>query len=74
MKTGILALFATAFLAGTTAQAATLDVVKQRGELRCGVSQGVLGFSARTIRASGPASTSISAVRSRPPPLAVRRR
>lgn len=46
MKTGILALFATAFLAGTTAQAATLDVVKQRGELRCGVSQGVLGFSA----------------------------
>jgi general L-amino acid transport system substrate-binding protein len=46
MRTGILALFATAFLAGTTAQAATLEVVKQRGELRCGVSQGVLGFSA----------------------------
>ncbi|KOF17807.1 amino acid ABC transporter substrate-binding protein [Ensifer adhaerens] len=46
MKSGILALASAAFLAGTAASAATLDVVKERGELRCGVSQGVLGFSA----------------------------
>ena len=46
MKSGILALAGAAFLAGTAASAATLDVVKERGELRCGVSQGVLGFSA----------------------------
>ncbi len=46
MKSAILALAGAAFLAGTAASAATLDVVKERGELRCGVSQGVLGFSA----------------------------
>ena len=46
MKLKILALAATALAAGTTANAGTLDVVKQRGEVRCGVSQGVLGFSA----------------------------
>lgn len=37
---------AAALAAGTAAHAGTLDIVKQRGELRCGVSQGVLGFSA----------------------------
>ncbi|PST18558.1 amino acid ABC transporter substrate-binding protein [Mesorhizobium plurifarium] len=46
MKTAILGLFTAALLGGTVTQAATLDGVKERGELRCGVSQGVLGFSA----------------------------
>lgn len=46
MKLGVLALASTAFLAGTAANAGMLDVIKERGELRCGVSQGVLGFSA----------------------------
>jgi general L-amino acid transport system substrate-binding protein len=41
----ILAAFGVAGIAGTSA-AATLDEVKQRGELVCGVSQGLLGFSA----------------------------
>ncbi|UDF30717.1 UNVERIFIED_ORG: amino acid ABC transporter substrate-binding protein [Roseateles sp. XES5] len=45
MKLNLLAL-AAALAAGTAAHAGTLDIVKQRGELRCGVSQGVLGFSA----------------------------
>lgn len=46
MKTGIYTLLTMAFLAGTSAAgASTLDTVKQRGEVRCGVSQGVLGFS-----------------------------
>ncbi len=67
MKTGILALFATAFLAGTTAQAATLDVVKQRGALRCGVSQGVLGFSAPDDKGEWSGFDIDFAVRSRPP-------
>lgn len=44
MKLTLLAI-AAALAAGTTAHAGTLDIVKQRGELRCGVSQGVLGFS-----------------------------
>ena len=46
MKLGVLALASAAFLAGTAANAGMLDVIKERGELRCGVSQGVLGFSA----------------------------
>lgn len=46
VKPGVLALASTAFLAGTAANAGMLDVIKERGELRCGVSQGVLGFSA----------------------------
>jgi general L-amino acid transport system substrate-binding protein len=46
MKLKILALAAATLAAGTAANAGTLDVVKQRGEVRCGVSQGVLGFSA----------------------------
>ncbi len=33
-------------LAGGTAHAGTLDKVIERGTLRCGVSQGVAGFSA----------------------------
>ncbi|WP_425306245.1 amino acid ABC transporter substrate-binding protein [Ciceribacter thiooxidans] len=41
-----LTLVATVVALGTGANAGTLDVVKQRGEVRCGVSQGVLGFSA----------------------------
>lgn len=44
MKTTILALAAAAF-AADTAHAGTVDVIKERGEVRCGVSQGVLGFS-----------------------------
>lgn len=44
MKTTILALAGAAFAAGT-AYAGTVDVIKERGEVRCGVSQGVLGFS-----------------------------
>lgn len=44
MKTTILALAAAAFAAGT-AYAGTFDAIKERGEVRCGVSQGVLGFS-----------------------------
>jgi len=44
MKTTILALAVAAFAAGT-AHAGTVDVIKERGEVRCGVSQGVLGFS-----------------------------
>ncbi|MDM8015701.1 MAG: amino acid ABC transporter substrate-binding protein [Rhizobium sp.] len=44
MKTTILPLAAAAFAAGT-AYAGTVDVIKERGEVRCGVSQGVLGFS-----------------------------
>ena len=47
MKLRLLAMTAAMLAAGTTAQAAgTLDIVKERGELRCGVSQGVPGFSA----------------------------
>lgn len=48
MKREILAAFllaGTAFIA-TSAAADTLDTVKSRGTLRCGVSQGVAGFSA----------------------------
>ncbi|MBD9373689.1 amino acid ABC transporter substrate-binding protein [Rhizobium sp. ARZ01] len=45
MKIRVLATAVAALAAGTAANAGTLDVVKQRGELRCGVSQGVLGFS-----------------------------
>jgi general L-amino acid transport system substrate-binding protein len=44
MKMTILAIV-TAGLAAGTAHAGTLDVIKERGEVRCGVSQGVLGFS-----------------------------
>ena len=47
MKLRLLAMTAAMLAAGTTAQAAgTLDIIKERGEVRCGVSQGVLGFSA----------------------------
>lgn len=45
MKSAILGLLAAATLAGTAAQAGTLDIARERGALRCGVSQGVLGFS-----------------------------
>lgn len=41
-----IAIAAAALAAATGAQAGTLDVIKERGEVRCGVSQGVLGFSA----------------------------
>ncbi len=46
MKLKVMAMVAAALAAGTTAEAGTLDIVKERGEVRCGVSQGVLGFSA----------------------------
>jgi general L-amino acid transport system substrate-binding protein len=39
--------FAAAMAAAATAHAGTLDIVKKRGELNCGVSQGVAGFSAQ---------------------------
>lgn len=40
-------IMAVAMLAtGTAAEAGTFDTVRERGKLRCGVSQGVLGFSA----------------------------
>lgn len=45
MRNAILAMAAATLAAGTTAHAGTLDVIKERGEVRCGVSQGVLGFS-----------------------------
>ena len=45
MKSTLLAIVAVAALAGTAAQADTLDIARERGMLRCGVSQGVLGFS-----------------------------
>nr|WP_156884479.1 amino acid ABC transporter substrate-binding protein [Stappia stellulata] len=37
---------ATMLATGTAAEAGTFDTVSERGKLRCGVSQGVLGFSA----------------------------
>jgi general L-amino acid transport system substrate-binding protein len=45
MRNAILAMAAATLAAGTAAHAGTLDVIKERGEVRCGVSQGVLGFS-----------------------------
>ncbi|TAA64652.1 amino acid ABC transporter substrate-binding protein [Shinella sp. JR1-6] len=45
MKIATLAMAAATLAAGTPAHAGTLDIIKQRGEVRCGVSQGVLGFS-----------------------------
>ena len=45
MKSTVFAIVATAALAATAAQAGTLDIARERGALRCGVSQGVLGFS-----------------------------
>ena len=45
---GLVASFGLAILSmGTAASAGTLDVVKQRGKLNCGVSQGLPGFSDR---------------------------
>jgi general L-amino acid transport system substrate-binding protein len=47
LMTSLILRFAAALLAAiaTTASAATLDIVKQRGSLACGVSQGLPGFS-----------------------------
>ncbi|GMB79288.1 amino acid ABC transporter substrate-binding protein [Shinella zoogloeoides] len=45
MKLKVLAMAAAALAAGTAAHAGTFDIIKERGEVRCGVSQGVLGFS-----------------------------
>lgn len=45
MKLKLIAMAAAALAAGTAANAGTFDVIKERGEVRCGVSQGVLGFS-----------------------------
>ena len=44
------ALFAAAIClgAGGTAHSQTLDTIKKRGSVACGVSQGVLGFSAQS--------------------------
>ena len=41
----VIALAAALFVCAGTAQAATLDVVKERGRLECGVSTGLAGFS-----------------------------
>ena len=47
MRTAIYTALAALLLSGTAASAATtLEIVKQRGTLQCGVSQGVAGFSA----------------------------
>ena len=43
----------------------TLKRAIRRGEVLCGVNTGLPGFSIPTTRATGPASTSISAARSR---------
>ncbi|MCO6416486.1 amino acid ABC transporter substrate-binding protein [Siccirubricoccus sp. KC 17139] len=48
-RTGWIALLA-ALLLGSTAEAQTLEAVKQRGTLNCGVSQGFAGFSAPDSR------------------------
>ncbi len=45
-KTAIYGAFAVASLAATTASAATLDDVKARGVLNCGVTTGLTGFAA----------------------------
>jgi general L-amino acid transport system substrate-binding protein len=45
VKAAIIALLAFIFAAGQPADAQTLKVVKDRGTLNCGVSQGLLGFS-----------------------------
>ena len=46
MKYVISALLLSTAVLGTPAKADTLDIVKQRGTVTCGVSQGVAGFSA----------------------------
>ena len=46
MKTVFLGVLATAGLAAGVAGAATLDDVKARGSLNCGVSTGLVGFAA----------------------------
>lgn len=46
MKHHLTALLLGAAALGTPAKADTLDIVKQRGTVTCGVSQGVAGFSA----------------------------
>ena len=45
------------------AAAGTLETVRQRGVLQCGVSEGLYGFPRGTARANGRASTWISAAR-----------
>lgn len=46
MKLRNLVMAAAMLATGTAAEAGTFDTVRERGKLRCGVSQGVLGFSA----------------------------
>lgn len=53
------------------AAADTLSTVKERGKVNCGVSRALRAFRRRTIRANGPASTLISAVRFRLRSLAI---
>ena len=55
-----------AAMLATTATAGTLDDVKNRGSLICGVTTGLAGFAAPDDRVSGQASTSMCAARSRP--------
>jgi general L-amino acid transport system substrate-binding protein len=45
LRTTVLAAILTGFAAGSPAGAATLDAVKARGYLQCGVNTGVAGFS-----------------------------
>ena len=63
MKTKILAAMGTAVAIAFGASAAvagpTLNAVKQKGFVQCGVNTGLPGFSSPTARATGPASTSI---------------
>ena len=59
-------LVAAAALASAPAHAGkTLDAIKARGQVVCGVNTGLAGFSGPTARATGPGSTSTSAARSR---------
>ncbi len=51
------------------AMASTLDVVKKRGYVTCGVSQGLPGFPTQMIQGRGKALMSIYAKRSQRPYL-----
>ena len=67
--------FALIIAATTTSQAATLETVKQRGTLVCGVSTGFAGFSTpRTPKVTTRVSTRITAARSQQRPSVIRRR
>jgi general L-amino acid transport system substrate-binding protein len=57
----VIALLTFAFAGCHSARTQTLNAVKERGTLKCGVSRGLLGFPAWTTKTFGPASMSIFA-------------